>query len=330
MHPRILASLLLLSCCSPDRDAPSAGGAEAAGPPTDAPIRRRASFVAAMDGGVGLFDAVDGHVLSRADLDKEIDDLLLDAPRGRVVSFEVDPDEEGGELWARPLGALAEGVLLGQSAGIVRFAAAAPHVVVFEDAYGPRWRALDGRRSVFAPPPRSTWTSAGRLHALTFEPEGRWSLRKVGLDGAELSAMELGKAPSLRSEAARVVAFGDRLVAFEVLAGKLSIDGVDSGVSATQVVDACVLSKTSYAVLLGGPTRLLVGSEAGARASLPLPGAPRVDHRYLSHALVPVHATRLLVGTTQRVVAVDLSGDTPALDPAFADQGAHAPIDGPL
>lgn len=302
--------LLFVPSCAPEEVGASS-----------APAESPRSFVAAIDGGLAVLDAVDGRVLARAE-GALVDDVVVDRARHRIVTFEIDPEEEGGELVGRSLD-LGWPVTLGRSAGVVRLAATAPHVVVFEDADGPRWRLLDGRRSLFAPTPRSTWTTGDSLFGLTFEPEGTWAVRRLRL--GEPGSIELAKAP----EASRMVSLGDRVVALDVAKGSLSIDGEDTAIAAGAVVDACALSRERFAVLTAAPTRVVVGDGRALR-TLTIDGTPRFDARYLSPSLVAVSESRVLVATTERVLAVDVRGGTLIVDARFAPQGAHAPIAGPL
>lgn len=309
-HTLLIPLLLFIPSCAP----------EEVGVAT-APAESPRSFVAAIDGGLAVLDAVDGRVLARAE-GGLLDDVVVDRARHRIVTFEIDPEEEGGELVGRSF-ELGWPVTLGRSAGVIRLAATAPHVVVFEDADGPRWRLLDGRRSLFAPPPRSTWTAGDSLFGLTFEPEGAWAVRRFRLD--EPASIELASAPV----ASRMVSLGDRVVALDVVKGSLSIDGEDTAIVAGAVVDACALSRERFAVLTASPTRVVVG-EGGVVRSLTIDGAPRFDARYLSPSLVAVSEARVLVATTERVLAVDVRGANLVVDPRFAPHGARAPIAGPL
>jgi len=323
--PRIccLGFVFLLSCSE-------SAAVDAA--PEPAPVKLRRTFAAAVEGGLALLDVDDGHVVAKAP-GGVVDDVVVDRARGRLITFEIEPDEEGGAIVGRPIDSINDRTLLGSSAGVLRFAVTDHHVLVFEDAYGPRWRALDGRTSVFAPTPRSAWARGKRLHALTWEPDGRWAERSVSIDGPDLGTIELGSAPPLSSSSPRMVSVDGRAVALDVASGKLSLDGVDTGLAAAAVVDACPLSEHAFALLASGPTRLVVGALGGPYASLAIEGQPRFDPRYLSRSIVPVSSSRVLVAVTDRVFAVHVrNGASPSLsiDEHFAAQGAHAPIDGLL
>lgn len=303
--------LLLVPSCAPEEV-----GA------TSAPAESPRAFVAAVEGGLAVLDPIDGHVIARTD-SGVVDDVVVDRARRRIVSFEIDPNEEGGELWGRSFD-LGLPALVGRSAGVVRLAATAPDVVVFEDANGSRWRLLDGPRSVFAPPPRSTWATGDSLFGLTFEPDAGWGIRRMPLE--KPGSIELSPA----SPASRMVAVGTRLLAFDVVKGSLAIDGVDAGLAASAVVDACALSSHRFALLTAAPTRVVVGELDGILRTSSLEGEPRFDARYLSPSLVALSSTRLAVATTQRVVVVDVQAGHLVVDARFAPHGAHAPIAGPL
>ena len=317
--PRTLPILLpaFLSACSPSESRHDALPEER----EILELRPNGSFVAALDHGLARIDARSGRVLSRTAAG-EIDDLLVVGER--VLTFEIEPREEGGALFARPLD-LSSTFALGSSAGVVRLGALGPSIIVFEEADGARWREPDGPRSWWSPAPRSIFGSDTTLRALT-RADGAFAIRSLRVVKGQ-PVVDVEPAPAFRSEDPRVVPVGSALVPVEVVEKTLRVGDVDTGLPARDVVDVVSLGG-SLAVLTATPTRLVVGKPSGPFLSRELEGEPRYDPRRLSRSLVVVSPRRILVATTRRVVAVGVEVGSLVLDSGFAPHGAHAPIAG--
>ncbi|MBI2393456.1 MAG: hypothetical protein HYV09_27990 [Deltaproteobacteria bacterium] len=303
-------------------------------------------FAAATADGVGIFDAATGRAIVRAPA-LPVDDLVLDPERGRLLTFELDADDEMGRVVARSFWTAAGWGLgaplqLAAVDGIARLLPVPSAVVAFEDAYGPRWHVLvDGRprASLPAPMPRAVWSSGDQVHALTQEPDASWTTRSARATESGFHATTAAPVPGLVHESARAVALAAGVVAIDVVGGALVLRLAERTtpvpVAVAEIADARAISPTRAAILAGGPTRLIVvelGSSGSVSfASLRLDEPTRADPRFLSRALVAVGAARVLVATAVRVHAVDVGPELQLLrDASFRDDGARAPIDGPL
>jgi hypothetical protein len=363
LAPALLLVIAACAACASSRiasDTFDASSASSASGPPDAPPRDdvmagpAALFVGATDRGLALVDVASGRLVARA-AGGIVEDLVVDAPRRRVLAYEVDDlaQEAGGALVARDL-ELPTGLgaprRLAFVDGRLRLGTARDGAVVFEDAYGPRWRFLSAAVAsvgLSSPMPSAAWTTRGGagVQALTHEAEGGWAIRTVDVRAAGLSPIDVAPLPALHHESARAVALDDgRVVALDVDAQALVVR--PAGCPPTRLAptvqalaEARALPGGVVAVLATGPSRLVVfvlddGGSVHGFGTLPLDEPLRSDAGLLSRGLLALGTSRLIVATSRRALAVDLaiSGQSVLLvrDRAFDGQGVHAPIDGPV
>jgi hypothetical protein len=197
--------------------------------------------------------------------------------------------------------------------------------------------------------PSSAWTLAdGRVQALTWETDGGSALRTFGVAASGLVGLERAPAAALHDESARAVALADgRVVTLDVendalvvrpAAGPTTRLPMRGGV----LVDARALALDEgrvIAILVSRPSRVIAvrldaAGSVTAMGALPIDAPVRDDPRLLSRSLLPFGARRLIVATTERVLAIEVAveGATVRLarDEGFAGEGVHAPIDGPV
>jgi hypothetical protein len=357
-------------CGAPVEQAPDAGGERPVvrGSPPDA----EAPLVAFTDAGdLAIIDAASGAILGSAPGGglHGPRDITLDPWGDRVVVFESDEDETGGEITTYPLHAPQIGprAHLAWVDGRVRLAAAPLGIVVFEESYGTRWKMFwrDGSptTSVAAPRPASAWidSSSGgaAVQALTYG------------DGAAPPALDLRRMElqpgSLEAPAviALAASFGSlpptaRMVRAPALGGDLLVDRGSSGMTLVLVSSlGAVMGSTSVDIL--GPSsrveaattleggrvvvvltsneprlvavRLGDGFEVIGAAALDLGAPVRVEDLFFSRDLRAIAPGRVLAATAAGVLAIDVTegdlGVTLTLDPFFNGSGLRGPLDDP-
>ncbi len=334
---------------SPDPRADPATDASAADASTTPPLTRPvpATLAAATEDGFAFFDT-DGRILARTATEAKVHDLVVDGPGGRVFTFETNDEGEGGYVVERSAHALAAPRTRAFVDGRARLAPVSAGLVLFEDAYGARWRVLgEGRppqASLAAPMPSSVWTDGARIHAFGREADGAWATRVVEPTKTGLVAVETRAVAGIFHESAR--AAGAYLIDLE--AGRLVVraaSGDAVGVATTSVgadgiVDARPLRDDLVAVVTSGPPRVSIvrvgDSLAGSLAASQPLDAVYAEARLPPRALVIVPASAdedvLVVATTRSVTTfrVTVGADGVSLSPALRVEGVHAPASGPL
>jgi hypothetical protein len=298
-------------------------------------------------------------------------DVVFDSSGGRALLFESDADEQAGEVAAYPLQAPAPAssgtwVLgarqhLGWVDGRARLLASTPGSILFEEAYGTRWRLLDGAPSpsLIAPRPASAWAVEGdvaEVHALLYGPSPAPGAPATLLLGSAPIAAPLGP---LDLETTLLGAGSDpptaRAVPAPALGGVVLADVIDGAATLRlwrdgHASEVEALTETgpvtrleaavplhggrTVALLASGPARLAVarlgqGGAVLSEAALDLEGQVRVEDRFFSRDLAAAGDGRLLAATTAGVVAVDVSvggGVSIDVDPAFAGAQLRGPL----
>ncbi|MEJ7735481.1 MAG: hypothetical protein WKG00_40630, partial [Polyangiaceae bacterium] len=173
---------------------PSSGGSGGGGAAGDVPARRPRptppSFALAVtdDARLAVVDVAGGTTVTSVSLPDGVvvRDLDFDGVSGRALVFESDADDQGGEVTAYPIleqagpAATSQWVFgprqhIGWVDGRARLLAQPSAVLLFEEAYGTRWRLLDGApsTSLIAPRPASVWRApdgASAVQALLYGP----------------------------------------------------------------------------------------------------------------------------------------------------------------
>ena len=326
----------------PARPPPIAPPAPPVPPPPSPPV---GAFTE--DGDVAVVDGDSGAVLgaSPATASSSVRDVAYDPWSRRLVVFESDAEEQGGEIAEYGLTGSDEStsVLERQHRawvdGIARIGASPLGILVFEDGYGPRWKVLwnDGTPSqgTAASRPASMWTtvhsSGFMIHALTYGEAGlppALDRRRAEVHPDQLldpGSEALGLAPSGDPPTSRLVptpALGD--------AALLDLEG---GVPTLRLVDAAgaappvpldvgrPIGRIEHVVGLQGgevlvaltssPTGLLAVRIAPNGASdghrwLELPGSARVEAQFYSRDLAALGDWRVIAATDEGLFAADL------------------------
>lgn len=298
------------------------------------------------DGRLALVDAESGAVIDAASERARgvVRDLAFDRWSRRVLLFEADESEDGGEIAMHAVGRAREGPRFGERAhlawvdGPARLEAAPSGAVVFEDGYGARWKVLwnDGRPSQGSPAPRpaSMWAvelpSGLALHALAYGEGGleRWravvdAAKLEPPAGARLSAGSGTDPPTARLAAAP--ALGGEVLA-DLEEGRPTLRLLREGETAPPIaLDAApgteriehaiaIDGGRIVALLISGVARVVVvrlddGGGHVASAAVALPGRVRVEDRFFSRDLVAVSPRRLLAATSEGVFAVHVRAE---------------------
>jgi hypothetical protein len=372
IRPLALLALLTSACSSfPPSDVdpsprPVTSSPSKPRPPARAVgLRAPVRFAAASRDGLAVIDAERGVVLASIDADV-VDDLLLDRPRGRLLTFEHPArDAEDGALIARDLGHDGETPTLSAPRTVRHLDGRARHlaldagVIAFEDAYGARARLVDDAggttQGLAGPLPKAAWIEPGgaRVTALLREADDGWWLATFTPRAGALTTTRTPIAPP-RAETARALRLGDgRVVLLDVEGGGLTtrVAGGETTMAITAfshadegVVDACPLAIDRAVVLTSEGRLALIEIAPSGRArglavvdavELGLPSGARIEPTASPpRRLLVLGAARVLVGTDDAVRAFDVAA-TPTgahlvRDRAFRSDGARAPIDGPL
>lgn len=318
-----------------------------------------------------VIDAATAAVLSTAAASPGavVRDVVFDAPRGRALVFESDFDEQAGEVLAHPLvwpageaPALGAGEHVCWIDGRARLAVTPGAALLFEQAYGTRWRPVPGDgppvSSLIAPRPASAWVSVdgeARVHALVYGSAVAGAPAPLELVSAPMAA-----APGpLDAEGTALVAGTDpataRALDAPALGGVILVDVID-GVPAVRLLrdgavseaepllEAGVVARVesvvgmhggrTIAVLASGPARVLVArlGQAGgvlSEARLDLAGEVRQESSFFSRDLLALGDARLLAATDAGVTAlhVDVSGGVSLdVDAAFSGSALRGPL----
>lgn len=301
-------------------------------PPTDTtpPDAGRASplhVVAATPVGLARIDARTWNVLQSWGT-RPVLDVAPDPHRREVVSFEVDPREEGG--WV-----VAHDRVVGETArwfvdGDVRLLPTAVGLLSLERSYGERWRLLRASPAASWPAPRPSSLVLGDDGSVVFAvTDGGAVLRAVAL-GPPLHALDdTPLSPALHPTAQLL----DRDHALDVVDGALALRTLDRGrvrtdrrhaVQARSIL-AARRDGARIVALVDGPLQLVL--LAGDRAAtLPLPGEPcggAIECRAL--VVAPPH---VVVGTRDALHLARMSADL-RLDLEGSTTAAHGPVAGP-
>jgi hypothetical protein len=332
--------------CKPEPPAPPAD--EWGAPVTPgAAVRRFAAFTST--GELAVVGVETAEVLAQAPADpaSAVRDLDWDAAGGRLVLFESDEHEQGGEIAAHAVDVDDASASLGTREhlawvdGIARIAASSLGVLVFEDGFGPRWRVLwnDGNpgASVAAPRPASMWLEAAAdgfaVHALTYGVAASdVSLERrrtqlvpdsiVPIAAPLLDVAAATDPPTARSIAAPAI--GAELLA-DVIDGTPALRVVHGALvgEASPLFEAGAVERIEALATLDGGRMVLLLTSAPARLlaahlddegnvlsedALDLPGNVRQELQFFSRDLIVLGPTRALVATDAGVFAVSVAG----------------------